>query len=92
MAGEIKGWPVPSVEYQRTIHARLVEEAQSDIDLYESLLAGLKNMPVEQGKEACDHRRVSDADSLKAYLGSEDPAFHAMQRDDYQRGLVESQE
>ena len=83
---------MPSVEYQRIIHARYLKQAQSDVDMYESLLAGLKDQPVEHGKEMWEHRRVSDANSLKVYSGSGDAAFLAMLRADYQTGLVESQQ
>lgn len=90
--GKIKGWPVPSVEYQRSIHARDIKEAQSDVDLYESLLAGLKNQPVESAKRTWEHRIVREADALKVYKGPEDAAFVAMLRADYQTGLAEAQE
>ncbi len=90
--GKTKGWPVPSVQYQRIVHAQSLKQAQSDVALYESLLAGLKNRPVEHGKDAWEHRMVSDAHTLKAYKGPADPAFLAMLRADYQTGLVETTE
>ena len=90
--GNVKGWPVPSVEYQRIIHARSVKEAESDVDLYEGLLAQLKNDPSERGKEAWDFRMVSDASTLKAYKGPGDAAFLAMLRADYRTGLAHERE
>ena len=89
--GKVKGWPVPSVEYQRIIHARYLKEAQSDVDLYESSLEELKNQPVESGKGTWEHRMIREADVLKVYKGPTDPAFLAMLRDEYQTGLVEAQ-
>ena len=88
--GKIKGWPVPSVEYRRVIHARYLKEAESDVSLYEGMLAGLKNQPVEHGKRVWEHRLVSEADTLKAYKGSRDAAFLAMLRAEYETGLVEA--
>ena len=90
--GKIKGWPVPSVAYQQILHARLLKEAQSDVDLFEHSLASLKNNPVEYGKEIWDHRMVREADALKAYKGPGDAEFLAMLREEYQTGLTEAQE
>ena len=90
--GKIKGWPVPSVEYQRIIHARFLKEAQSDVDLYEGLLADLKNKPTERGKDAWEFRMVSDANTLKAYKGPGDAAFLAMLGANYHAGLTEARE
>lgn len=89
--GKIKGWPVPSVEYQRIIHAAYLKEAQSDVDLYESSLEELKNQSVESAKATWDHRIIREANALKAYNGPTDPAFLAMLREEYQTGLVEAQ-
>ena len=88
--GKIKGWPVPSVEYQRIIHARFLKEAQSDVKLFESSLADLKNQPVEHGKGMWSDRMISEAKALKAYKGPEDPAFLTSLREEYQTGLVEA--
>ena len=90
--GKIKGWPVPSVEYRRIIHARYLKEAQSNVNLHESLLAGLQNNPHEHGKEAWEFRKVSDSAALKAFKGPEDAAFLAMLRADYEAGLVEARD
>ncbi|WP_426107266.1 DUF3304 domain-containing protein [Massilia sp. TSP1-1-2] len=90
--GKTKGWPVPSVAYQKILHAKYLEEAQSDVDLYVSLLAGLKRQPVESAMRAWTHRMVSEADALKAYKGPRDAAFLAMLREEYLNGLVEAQD
>ena len=88
--GKIKGWPVPSLEYQRVIHARYLKEADSDVSLYEGLLAGLKFQPVEHGKRVWEHRLVREGDTLKAYIGPRDAKFLAMLRAEYEMGLVEA--
>ncbi|WP_426107265.1 DUF3304 domain-containing protein [Massilia sp. TSP1-1-2] len=90
--GKIKGWPVPSLAYQRILHARFLKEAQSDVDLSESSLSDLKNRPVEHGKEMWAHRMVSEAETLKTYKGPGDPAFLASLREEYQTVLVAAQE
>lgn len=43
--GSVKGWPVPGVEYQRTLQDRAIAESQSAIDLYVQSLEELKNEP-----------------------------------------------
>ena len=90
--GKIKGWPVPSVEYQRNIHAQFLKEAQSDVSLFERSLAELKSQPGDHGKAEWEHRRVSVANTLKVYKGPDDTAFLAMLGAEYQVGLVDSQE
>ena len=90
--GKIKGWPVPSLEYRRVIHARFLKEAQSDVELSEQSLADLKNRPVEHGREMWEHRMLSEAKALKIYKGPADPAFLASLREEYRSGLVYSQE
>lgn len=90
--GKIKGWPVPSVDYRRIIHARSVKEAQSDVDLYEGLLAELKNQPDKHGERVWEYKMVSESKTLKIYSGSKDPAFLAVLRAEYQTGLVEARE
>lgn len=88
--GKIKGWPVPSVEYKRIIHARYLKEAQSDVDLYESSLEELKNLTVESARATWEHRIVRESAALKIYSGPGDPAFIAMLRAEYAQGLVEA--
>jgi hypothetical protein len=90
--GKVKGWPVPSLEYQRVIHASFLKEAQSDVDLSESSLEDLKNRPIEHGREMWEHRMVREANALKAYKGPEDVAFIASLRAEYQAGLVHARE
>ena len=90
--GKIKGWPVPSVEYRRIIHARYLKEAQSDVNLYESSLVDLEKRPLEHGKEMWEQRRVRESDALKVYKGSGDAAYLASLREEYQAGLVEARE
>lgn len=88
--GKIKGWPVPSLEYRRVIHARFLKEAQSDVELYERLLAGLKNRPLEHGAESWEFLTVNNAVRLQPFKGPTDTAFLSMLRADYQTGLVEA--
>lgn len=50
--GKVKGWPVPSLAYQRKIHDMYVREAEHGVRLYESLLAKLKADPSKRAKES----------------------------------------
>ena len=91
-SGKIKGWPVPSLEYQRVIFARYLKEAKSDVNLYESSLADLKKRPLEHGKEMWVQRKVRETEALKAYKGPGDAAYLASLREEYQTGLVEARD
>ena len=90
--GKIKGWPVPSVEYLRIIHARVLKEALSDVALSESSLEDLENRPVEHAKEMWEHRMLNEANALKALKGPGDPAFLAMLREEYRTVLAAERE
>lgn len=49
--GKVKGWPVPSLAYQRKIYDMYVREAEQGVRLYERLLADLKANPAKKARE-----------------------------------------
>lgn len=54
--GKVKGWPVPSLAYQRKIYDMYVLEAEQGVRLYEELLTDLKENPDKEAKESWEYK------------------------------------
>ncbi|MEW6369805.1 MAG: DUF3304 domain-containing protein [Pseudomonadota bacterium] len=90
--GEVKGWPVPSLEYQRERWEILRKHQQGFVDIYVSLLEALNKAPQSQANDAWEHAKVHRPTSLKGFSGPDDPAYHLALRKRYEQGLQESKE
>lgn len=90
--GGIKGWPVPSVEYQRKIHDTLIVEAQNSVDLYTGLVADMDKNPSKMAQEQWEFTSASENSILKPYRGSTDPAYREMLKKDYALSLERAAE
>jgi hypothetical protein len=85
--GGTKGWPVPSLAYQRERWDLYIEHEKGGIRHYEKLLADLEKTPDVRAKEAWDFMFSDDKKSLTGYLGPEDKRFRTMLRREYEDGL-----
>jgi len=67
--GKVKGWPVPSVEYRRTLWDQQIKFEASYVELYQSSLAQLKANPVAIANEEWAYRSkdLSRYDPAKNY-------------------------
>ena len=86
--GKVKGWPVPSTEYRRQMQDEAIAEAQSDVDMYVSLLDELNKNPGKRTSEAWNSDKLHQPGSLKPYKGPDDPAYRAMLKKTYESGLA----
>lgn len=64
--GKVKGWPVPSLEWQRARHDLYIREAEQGVELYEGLLADLK---ANADKAAVERWEFKKEIVRKDYLG-----------------------
>lgn len=85
--GEIKGWPVPSIEHRRELQDRAIAEAQMTIDLYVSSLDELSKDPGKYALEEWNSIMMFQPARLKQYKGSGDPAYLEMLKKDYEGHL-----
>ena len=89
--GKVKGWPVPSIEYQRELQDKEIAEAQSTVALYVRSLDELKKDPEKRTLEEWDSNMLYRPDRLKPYKGPNDPAYLAMLKKDYENKLVSAE-
>ncbi len=86
--GKIRGWPVPSIEYQREQWEMYRKYEQQGVDMYISLLDDLKRRPEKTTKEAWKSAKEHDPESLKAFAGPDDPQYAAALKIRYEYGLA----
>jgi hypothetical protein len=89
--GQVKGWPVPSLEHQRTRWNKYINYEKQGVSLYQKLLSELSSSPEARASAAWDFALKHDADSLKGFAGPEDEKYRESLRRDYEEGLVDAQ-
>lgn len=86
--GNIKGWPVPSTEYQRKIQDMYIKHAREGVELYVSSLKELKENPHVHARDEWEMSLKYSPSGLKSYSGPDDPAYLDMLRKKYELSLV----
>lgn len=90
--GKIKGWPIPSLEYRRKLHDRLIKEAEATTDLYMRSIDELSKSPFKHASEEWNSNVALSPSRVKGYVGPNDPAYRAMLKKEYQNELAISRE
>lgn len=85
--GSVKGWPVPSVEFQRKVWDLYIKEARNGVSLYERLIERFKKNPDQGAQMDWDTSEKHDRESLKEFAGPHDPKFRAKLVHEYIEGL-----
>lgn len=88
--GKLKGWPVPSLEYQRERWEIYRNIEQGYVDAFESLLRELDEDPAKRAKEAWVHDKDYSTAELKRFTGPDDPLYRKYLRERYVSGLQRS--
>ena len=89
--GKVKGWPVPSLAYQRERWELYRKHEQGGVDLYLSMLKELRESPQVRAKDAWEFAGEHDPDGIKKrYSGPGDPQFVAFLEARYEEGLKRS--
>jgi hypothetical protein len=89
--GKVKGWPVPSLEYQREKWMVLEQHQRDFVEAYSSLLNKLEKTPIAHAKDAWEQAKKYEPASLTEFSGPNDPGYIAFLRKGYTQGLNESQ-
>lgn len=89
--GAIKGWPVPSVAYQRKMHDLFIEQAQGRVDLYNQSLAELGSDPKRHTEQAWEFSLNWDPTEVESYSGPADPEYAGMLKTHYTNRLQRAQ-
>ena len=85
--GKIKGWPRPSVEYERKRWDKLIELAEKSVQRTSLLIQRLNNNPDAQANSAWDAKKEIRPESINKFSGPNDIRFRAFLMEDYQRIL-----
>lgn len=90
--GKVKGWPEPSLEYQRErweLHRRI---AQSYVDTYRDSLEHLQAYTQAHLRNGWDFDKQHNRELVKKFSGPNDPAYAEYTKVSYIEGLRRSKE
>jgi len=88
--GKIKGWPVPSLEYQRERWELYRKHEEGGVELYLSSLAELAENPGKHLKENWEHTTKAYPKDLVGFSGPGDPKYYEFLKKQHEEGLERS--
>jgi hypothetical protein len=88
--GKIKGWPVPSLAYQRERWDLYIDHEKGGVRLYERMLVELDTTPDRRATEDWNFAIQDDKKSLDGYSGPTDVRYRAKLRREFEEGLKRS--
>lgn len=87
--GKVKGWPIPSLAYQRERWDIYIDVQEGYLNAYTGLQKKLLAFPDKAAEEAWEHALKYEKESLKTFNGPEDPKYRAMLKENYHKGIQE---
>jgi hypothetical protein len=88
--GPVKGWPVPSIEYQRERWELFRKHEEDGVKSYESALAELSQNPDKRARESWDVKKQYYPSDVAGFSGPSDPRYRDSLRSEYEEGLKRS--
>ena len=88
--GKVKGWPVPTLEYQRQRWEIYRKYEEDGVELFQALLEQLEKNPRMRAKKAWEAAQDYDPNAIKGFSGPDDPRYIASLKEDYKNGLQRS--
>jgi hypothetical protein len=88
--GKVKGWPIPSLEYQRERWELFRKHEADGVKSYLSALAELKDNPDKRAREAWEVTKRYYPSDLVGFSGPSDPKYRDSLRKEYEEGLARS--
>lgn len=88
--GNVKGWPVPSIEYQREKWELYRKHEEIFVRLYVSLLEDLGENPQKHAEFFWAESKKSDPSDLEGFEGPHDQKYLDSLRKEYDEGLENS--
>lgn len=89
--GKVKGWPIPSIEYQRERWELYRKHEANGVASYMSALADLEKDPEKKMREAWNVRKEHFPKDITEFTGPDDPMFRKSLQKEYEEGLERSQ-
>jgi len=90
--GLVKGWPIPSVAYQRERWNLYMQHELSGLKLFEELQKELIKNPQKSAKEAWPNEIKYNSGVVSKFSGPDDPGFLVYMKNDCERALKRSRE
>jgi hypothetical protein len=75
--GKVKGWPVPSLEYQRERWDLFIKNEQMYVDLFERLSNKMRDSPAVHAAESWQYAKTDSPELLSGFSGPQDTKYHA---------------
>jgi hypothetical protein len=88
--GKVKGWPVPSLEYQRERWELFRKHEADGVASFLSALAELAENPEKHFKENWEHTQEHHPDDLRGFSGPSDPKYREFLKKRFEDGLAQS--
>ena len=88
--GKVKGWPIPSIEYQRERWELYRKHEAEGVELYLSFLTELEKDPERRARTSWEHRQQYYAAELIGFSGPSDPKYLDFLKKEYEEGLERS--
>jgi hypothetical protein len=88
--GKVKGWPVPSLAYQRERWDLYIDHQMIFVKGLEELMQGLNSSPDRAAQEAWDHAMEYDKKTLAGFEGPADMKYRKKLKQEYQEGLQQT--
>lgn len=90
--GKVKGWPEPSLAYQRERWELYRNRAEGNVDLYRELLEHLRTYTKAHLQNGWDFDLEYHPEFKTKFSGPDDPAYAAYKKNSYVEGLQRSEE
>jgi len=89
--GKVKGWPVPSLEYQRERWELYRKIAVENVKLHRKLLDDLRMNSGERLRKSWEHDKEYNPEVTRKYSGPDDRSYAQYQKQRYLEGLERSE-
>lgn len=90
--GKVKGWPEPSLEYQRERWAVAKNDAEMHVRNYLKLIDELENAPQQRSQKSWNFAAQYNKEEIARFKSFDDPAYLEYLKSDYAEGLKSSGE
>jgi hypothetical protein len=87
--GAVKGWPVPSIAYQRDRADIYIRNRKGYIRAFEELSEGMRDHPDTTAKEMWEFAEEYDRETLVGYSGYKDKRYQEYLLDRFNKSLAE---
>ena len=88
--GKVKGWPIPSLAYQRERWDLYINHARDNVTTYKDLLREIESNPDEAAQDAWNTDTRYDQKALVGFSGPHDPRYRTKMKKECEEGLKRS--